>query len=145
MPRPRDTPPPLAIFRELLDRARDGLVALDADGKVIEANAAAAVRLARPRDYLVGKPFAVFVELSARADFRSALRNATTEPLDVEVRLEDGRALSLSMRCLVADGQRVIAMTVGHEGEEPPPPPPPPPPRAQLDLSDFLLRLPQAV
>src|SRR4051794_30391456 len=147
MPRPPDTPPPLALFRELLDRSGDGLVALDADGKVIEANTAAAVRVGRPRDYLVGKPFAVFVGLSARADFRAALRNATTEPLDVEVLLDDGRSVALSLRCLVADGQRLIAMTVRDDGEEPPPPPPPAPPpaKAAFDLSAFLLRLPQAV
>src|SRR4051794_13787019 len=136
--------PALAVLRELLDDARDELLALDGDGSIVEANAAAAKRLRRPSGFLVGKPFAALVALPDRPRLREALRNAGREPLDLPLRLEDGNAaVTATMRAVVADGQRqiTIALRTLDDGVAPVPAPTP----AAFDLTGFLLRLPQAV
>src|SRR5436305_14819485 len=106
--RTRREPVPLAVVRELLDGARDALLALDTDGLIVHANAAAAVRLGRPRDYLVGKPFAVLVALGDRARWRTAIRDADSARQEVQLVLEDAAEATAVVHGLVADGMRYV-------------------------------------
>jgi signal transduction histidine kinase len=142
MPTRRDIQPP-AVFRELLDRAREAFVALDDEGRILEANAAAAGHLGRPRSYLIGKPFAAFVALRDRSHYRAALRDAGSAPQEVEICLQDGPGVTLTLRGVVDEGQQLVAVELraSREGEEPTPPQPPP----AFDMQGFLLRVPQAV
>ena len=55
-----------AIMRELLDAARDGLLALDESGTIVEANDATAQLLHRQRRDIVGKPLAALVPIDQR-------------------------------------------------------------------------------
>ena len=143
----RDAPPLLAL-RALVDTARDELFALDADGKILEANTAAAAGLGRPRGFLVGKPFAAFVALSDRSVFRASLRDVGGEPLALGLDLEDGGRVAVTLRCVPAGAERVVTVYLDRDPESQARAKAQAPAQAQparFDLEGFLLRLPQAV
>jgi two-component system phosphate regulon sensor histidine kinase PhoR len=136
-------PVPPAVLLELLDASSDELIALDADGKIIDLNTAAAARLGRPRDFLRGKPFAALVALPDRGAYRTALNTLTQRPETVTVRLEDGAAeLDVALRVVSDDGHRYVAAVLQRDGDEPSFARPAEP---KFDLEGFLLRLPQAI
>jgi signal transduction histidine kinase len=90
------------LLRELLDDAREGLLALDEHGAILEANEAAARFLKRERRHLLGKPFAAFVPLDQRRLYRHNLAvTLRGEPTRIELPLgPDGLQSSISMRLL---------------------------------------------
>jgi signal transduction histidine kinase len=132
------------LLRELLNDARDGLLALDEHGAILEANEAAARFLKRERRHLLGKPFAAFVPLDRRRIYRHNLALALRgEPTDIELPLgPDGLQSAISMRPLPrSDPPRIaVALISGAIG-----------PRARLEHADapraetFFVRLPFAV
>lgn len=60
-------------YQDLFQFAPDGYLVTNLDGKILEANQAAAALLGRPAPALVGKPLAVFVLPAAKRDFRRRL------------------------------------------------------------------------
>lgn len=62
-----------AILRNALDEARDGLLALDEHGVIIDANTSAASILGHAPRRLVGKPLAALIDLAERRQFRKEL------------------------------------------------------------------------
>jgi signal transduction histidine kinase len=102
------------LLRELLDDAHDGLVALDENGAIIEANEAAARLLQRDRRYLVGKPFAAFVPLDRRRMYRHNLGLALRdEPANLELPLgPDGLQSTISMRLVPRSAPPRIAVAL---------------------------------
>jgi signal transduction histidine kinase len=90
------------LLRELLDDARDGLLALDENGVIVEVNEAAAHLLQRECRYLLGKPLAAFVPLDRRRLFRHNLGlTLRGEATDIELPLgPDARRSTISMRLL---------------------------------------------
>jgi PAS domain S-box-containing protein len=59
----------LGYFQELFELAPAAYVVTDARLGITDANGAAAKLLRRPRDELLGKPLAMFIEASERAVF----------------------------------------------------------------------------
>jgi signal transduction histidine kinase len=96
------------LLRELLEDARNGILALDENGVVVFANDAAAAVLERSKLQVVGKPFAVFLPLERRRAFRRAL-----------TLLEPGATSSLDLRA-GADGDESIAVIRRLEKATPP-------------------------
>jgi PAS domain S-box-containing protein len=62
-----------ARYRELFEHAPEAYLVTDAVGAVQEANHAAAALFRIPRDFLRGKPLAVFVDAAARRTFRDGI------------------------------------------------------------------------
>jgi PAS domain S-box-containing protein len=60
-------------YLEFFEQSPEAYVITDAHGTICEANGAAVDILLRRRRYLRGKPFAVFVALDHRAEFRRRL------------------------------------------------------------------------
>jgi two-component system phosphate regulon sensor histidine kinase PhoR len=102
------------IARALLDDARDGLLALDDNGTIIEANEAAADRLGRTRAHLIGKPLAACVPLEERRAFRVALLHITPEePVTLELSLgEPPLQTIVALRVVPRVAPRAIAVTL---------------------------------
>jgi len=102
----------------LLDGARDGLFALDANGVIIDVNTAGAAHLGRARVFLIGKPFVSFVPLAGRRAFRSALLHLTpAQPATVELELGVERSPVTAQLRLIADaGARTVALTLAAAG-----------------------------
>ncbi len=102
------------LLRELLDDAGDGLVALDENGTIIEANEAAARFLKRARRYLIGKPFAAFVPLDQRRMYRHNLGLALRdEPTHLELPLgPHGLQSTISMRLVPRSSPPRVAVAL---------------------------------
>ena len=64
-------------YRELFDAAPDGLLVTDENGKILEANAAAAELLEVPLSRLSGEALAAFVAPQSRRALRRALLELT--------------------------------------------------------------------
>lgn len=60
-------------YQELFDFAPDGYLVTDTDGKILEANYAAAKVLEVPQKFLLGKPLINFIPLETRRAFRFQL------------------------------------------------------------------------
>jgi two-component system, OmpR family, phosphate regulon sensor histidine kinase PhoR len=104
-----------AIAAALLDDARDGLVALDEHGTIIEVNEAAANRLGRSRVHLIGKPFVAFVRLEQRRAFRSAILHLEPEGVPTRLTLELGDAVqpfTAVLRALPRTSTRVVSLAL---------------------------------
>jgi two-component system phosphate regulon sensor histidine kinase PhoR len=96
-------------LRALVDETSEPLFALDEYGRIVDANAAAAHFLARRRQYLVGKPFAAFVDLADRRAFRSAILG-----------LAPDRATTLDLRLGPPGDQPSRALTLRRVRGQPP-------------------------
>jgi two-component system, OmpR family, phosphate regulon sensor histidine kinase PhoR len=132
------------LLRDLLDDAREGLLALDEHGAILEANEAAARFLKRERRHLLGKPFAAFVPLDRRRLYRHNLAlTLRGEPTGIELPLgPDGLQSTVSMRLMLrSEPPRIaVALVSGavHTRERP----------EHVDSTrpeDFFVRLPFAV
>src|SRR5919206_1123466 len=64
-------------YRELFDAAPDALLVTDENGKILEANAAAAELLEVPLSRLSGEDLAAFIAPQSRRAFRRALLELT--------------------------------------------------------------------
>ena len=132
-----------AFLRNLLDSASDGLLALDEEGTILEANEAAARRLGRMRRYLIGKPFAAFVPLDERRRFRTTLSTAAPEH-DARLELElNGESAKLALCVMPRVAPRMFSLTILAD-------PGAALPRAEqpdraVTIGRLLLRLPHAV
>ncbi len=85
-------------YRELVDRAADGVVVLDRQGRVADVNAAGAAMLGRPPAELVGQAFAGFLATASR----DAWGTATAA-------LASGRRTSLALSLQPGQGAPVEA------------------------------------
>ena len=108
----------------MLDGAREGLLALDEQGTIVEANAAAAAILGEQREQLLGRQLVSLIAPADRAAFTAARAALDGEELRLVVR---GVPASMTMR---AAGRRQIAVSIT---------------RPQRDLESFALRLPFGV
>lgn len=81
--------------------AQQGLLALDDQGSIVEANAAAAALLGHEQKRLAGKPLAALVALDDRRRFRRELG-----------RLEPGKPALLELRFLHGDVPAVVLLSV---------------------------------
>ena len=126
------------MLRGLLDEANDGLIVLDEDGIVLEANAAAATMLGQGGSGLVGKPLADGVAGTDRRRLREGLRRlGAGERMLLDLRLLHGGASStVSLRALPGAGPRRVAVAI---------PPERPRPRTNERVDSLLLRFPHAV
>jgi signal transduction histidine kinase len=132
------------LLRALLDDARDGLLALDEHGSILEANEAAAQLLQRDRRRLIGKPLAAFVPLDQRRLFRHNVALALKgEPTDLELPLgPDARTSTISLHLVSRAGVPRIAVAI-FGGR---PPKRERPERARpIPAENFFQRLPYAV
>jgi signal transduction histidine kinase len=135
-----------ALVGALLDDARDGLLALDERGVVLEANEAAAEILARPRTQIVGKPFAAIVVEDERRAFETALSHLQAEePARLRLRLgQPARRTTALLRVIPRVTPRAVSLVLlddpassrSHEHRTA---------RPSSQLDHFFLRLPQAV
>ena len=88
-------------------------VATDANGRILEANAAAAELLGIPAPHLVGKPVQALVPPSARRDIRAQITRLASGPgihATFTTRLErrGGVALDLEVRATTSDGDILV-------------------------------------
>jgi signal transduction histidine kinase len=105
------------VLRGMLDEAREGLLALDEHGTILEANMTAALLLGHERSRLIGKPFAARIALVDRRRFRAALGTLGPGPpatlelglLEVEPRVR------ISLRALPRTSPRVVAVALTAE------------------------------
>jgi two-component system phosphate regulon sensor histidine kinase PhoR len=140
--RPGETPN-AQILHALLDDARDGIFALDENGLILHANAAAAAHLGRHRSFVIGKPFASFVAVNDRRRLRSAL--ATSEVGHAELAVElaaTGATGRIALRRLGTEPS-IVALVMPVERE--PPPATRPPVDVVSALDGFFLRFPNGV
>lgn len=127
------------VLRALLDDAPQGLLAVDENGTILEANAAAARILGRDPRRIRGKQLAAFVDLQEQRAFRHALGAAAAgEQARVELTLGERRT-AIGLRPVPTTPLRIAVTLDAPEGAPAPPPPEPPPP-----LDRFFLRLPYA-
>src|SRR5579884_3456658 len=95
------------LLARLLDESTDALFALDGNGAILFANAAAAALVAQERSYLLGKPFPALVAFDDRRDFRRLVSSLTAqEPCrSMTIRLtSDGTSWSVAVRRLGREG-----------------------------------------
>ncbi|HEX6789594.1 MAG TPA: HAMP domain-containing sensor histidine kinase [Gaiellaceae bacterium] len=99
------------LYAALLDEATEPILALDADGKIVHANAAAARAFRRQRRHLIGKPFAGLLALTSRRAIRTAFSAVGHAPSRFHVELEGADSpTTLTLRRLTgAEGATLIA------------------------------------
>lgn len=142
--------PRQALLLRLLDHVTGPLLAVDANGVVVTANAAAATLCGRSRSLLRGKPFPVLIALDDRRAFRHALHELEeADAVDVEARLirDPDQPHVLRLRRLA---ERPLLASLRIEDSDGRPPTSPEPVTTTRDLvalevEAMLLRLPQAV
>ena len=135
------------MLRGLLDQSRDGLLALDEKGTIIEANLAAAAILAHKRSALVGKPLAALVALDDRRALRTALIHATLKDERLELRFHDGGApWTVTVRVVPGTSPRTVvaALVPTSDGQPVGQQQPKARPRGER-IEQFALRFPHAV
>lgn len=116
-----------AVLRGLLDWSRDGLLVLDEEGAIVEANTAAATLLGTGRSSLGGRLLADLVRPVDRPRLRREL--AAAEPALLELRLPHHDVeCTISLRALPETVPRRVAVSISTERFE-----------------RFLLRFPYAV
>jgi two-component system, OmpR family, phosphate regulon sensor histidine kinase PhoR len=137
------------IWRDLLDSARDGLLALDENGAISWANDAAATMLNRTRRHLIGKPFTALVPLDERRVFRRAVHDVLAGDLPVSTSLHLGGAERAAVVILTVSERsrpRRIIAALRSDGDTTPVARLVPGPRAiSRELDAFFLRFPHAV
>jgi two-component system, OmpR family, phosphate regulon sensor histidine kinase PhoR len=137
------------MLRELLDDARDGLLALDEHGTILQANDAAAGLLGRPKHHLLGKPFVAFVPPDERRAFGKALGETIRSKVPLSVSLHvaaDEPPVVAVMRRLPYEKQARVTVLLAVEGDTPQRAAAPPAPRTVArELDMFFRRFPQAV
>jgi PAS domain S-box-containing protein len=132
------------VLRSVLDEASEGLLALDENGAVVEANATAAGMLGHDRSRLAGKPFAALVALDDRREFRrrfGSLKPGAAESLELRL-LGRETPIYLRMRLLKGNSQRVVTVLLA---ERAPVAAPPPHTHRHDRIEYFLLRFPYAI
>jgi PAS domain S-box-containing protein len=90
-------------LKSILDTASDGVITLDAEGRIVSANARAALLLGKPADELAGRALGELLapesERAARDYFDRVARGTSVlnNVLDVEARAGEDRLLPLAM------------------------------------------------
>jgi PAS domain S-box-containing protein len=103
-------------LRAVLDAATDGVLTLDADGRVLAANARAAALFARAANDMTGHAFTHLLtpgsESLARDYFGRTVKGANTlnNALDVEARAGEDRTVSLAMTLSRTEAGRYCAV-----------------------------------
>ncbi len=103
-------------LRAILDTATDGVFTLDAEGRIVGANARAAALFGKAASDLAGQPFdrllAPDSERAARDYFERIVRGSSTlnNVLDVTARTGDERLIPLAMTLARIGGDRVCAV-----------------------------------
>jgi len=106
----------LRELKSVLDTATDGVMTLDATGRIVTANARAAALFARPTSELAGRQFERLLapesERAAREHFERVLRgpNAPIAVLDVAARIGDDRLVPLALTLTRIGNNRICAM-----------------------------------
>lgn len=131
------------LFAALLDEAREPLLALDAVGKIVHANAAASRLFGRRHRHLIGKPLAGLLALADRREIRTAFSAVGGAPASFRVGLENGDTTTLTLRRLPDVEPATLTATFGLE----PPAVAAPEPASDVTaaLDRFFLRFPYAV
>jgi two-component system, OmpR family, phosphate regulon sensor histidine kinase PhoR len=131
-------------FATLLDQADVPIFALDLDGKIVHANAAAARAVGRNRGQLKGRLLAGLVEASDRHKVRSALTTVGTVPVTLDVRLKASAApIPLTVRQL--PGVRPPIVSAAFEADRPRAAVQASEPDVAAALDRFFLRFPHGV
>ncbi|MCL1464972.1 PAS domain S-box protein [Argonema galeatum] len=103
-------------YMDLFEFAPDAYVVTDAQGKIREANRAAASLFNLSQDYLVGKPLIVFVVESERWAFRSELNRQRhkdrVQELEVVMQGRGGQSFDASIRVAPAIDRRGYAIAL---------------------------------
>ena len=103
-------------YQELFESVPEGFLVTDLKGLIREANPAAEALIMRPRSSLVGKALALFVPVTDRAAFRSALNGLTrmgSEAETREIRLKGLGATPVSVVARVAPLRRADGQLTG--------------------------------
>jgi signal transduction histidine kinase len=137
------------MLRELLDEARDGLLALDEHGSILQANDAAAAMVGRTKRHLLAKPFAAFVPLDERRAFRKAFAEtiASRTPVSVSLHLVSGAPpVAVVMRRVSFENEARVTVVLAGTPDAPPRAAKAQTPRdVARELDMVFLRFPQAV
>jgi PAS domain S-box-containing protein len=102
-------------LKSVLDTATDGVMTLDAAGRIVGANARTAALFARPASELAGRPFdrllAPESERAAREHFERIVHgaNAPAAVLDVAARVGDDRLVPLALTLTRIGNDRICA------------------------------------
>src|SRR5207248_11701073 len=99
------------LLAALLDEARSPVLALDADGRILYANAAASLVVRLERQDLIGKPFGSLLRAGERRAFRSALRSAEASPVTVEIAFANGPVTSMPVVVRHLPGTSFVAVS----------------------------------
>jgi signal transduction histidine kinase len=101
------------VLRGLLDQSRDGLVALDEHGTIVEANGAAGAILRHEQRRLIGKPLAAMVALADRKALRYALDHVTPDGEELELRIHtDPQFWTVKLRALPQVDPRTVVVAL---------------------------------
>lgn len=91
--------------QDLLDRADAALLAIDPAGAILALTAAAADQLGSPREAVLGRPLAAFLDAAAGAALQSALSALDDKDGEIELRLQlPGGPVRAQLLALPADG-----------------------------------------
>lgn len=131
----------------MLDQSLDGLLALDANGTIIEANQAAGSILRHDRRGLVGKPLAAIVALGDRRALRHAIGRVTSVGTELELHIRDeSDPWTVALRALHTDPRTlVVAFTPRNKAQYRRVVPQKRAPRRIDRVERFALRFPHAV
>jgi PAS domain S-box-containing protein len=90
------------LYADLFELAPDAYLVTDANGIVLDSNAAATQLLRRARRFLVGKPLAVVLAPKSRRSFRQALAAGGREDVTLELTLDVHDAPTMIVSATVA-------------------------------------------
>lgn len=103
-------------YQELFDFAPDAYLVTDLQGKICEANRAAATLLNISPRFLIGKPLAVFIAEEDRVRFRLELnrcdRQDRVQELEVQIQPRGGAPLEAALRVVAVRGSQSQPMTL---------------------------------
>ena len=103
-------------YQELFDFAPDAYLVTDLEGKICEANRAAATLLNISPKYLIGKPLVVFIGEEDRSRFRLELnrcdRQDRVQELEVQIQPRGGTPLEAALRVVAVSDSQSQGMTL---------------------------------
>lgn len=100
------------LLAALVDIASEPIFALDEDGTIMYANAAAAAAVGRLRPHLLGEPFSALLELEGGRALRHVLDDPTMRKAELELDFSDVGRRAVTVQALPRIRPRTLAVTL---------------------------------